>query len=315
MQLAVFRVEKTKDYTVMANHHLRNTTLSLKAKGLLSLMLSLPENWDYTTKGLSCICKDGIDSINATVKELEEQGYVIRRRLRNEKGQLTTTEYTILEQPQIPNTSNFSPKRENPILDNPILDNPILDNPILENPILEKPKQGEPTLVKPHQLSTNISKTNLLIPDILNMDLSNPNQSNPYFFKKEPQELIRYDEIGCDNATEVRNLVLENLEYEFIKERYKDDRLDEIVDIMVETLCSTKPLINVAGDDYPAQLVKDKLLRINSLHIDYVFECLQKTTTYIRNIKRYLLATLFNAPSTIGNYYSALVNHDFNGRP
>lgn len=293
--MAVFRVEKTKNYTVMANHHLRNTTLSLKAKGLLSLMLSLPESWDYTTKGLSCICKDGIDSINATVKELEEQGYVIRRRLRNEKGQLTTTEYTILEQPQIPNPSDLSPKR---------------DNPILENPILEKPKQGEPILVKHHQLSTNISKTNLLIPDLLNIDLS-----NPYLLKEEPQELIRYDEIGCNNATEVRNLVLENIEYEFIKERYRDDRLDEIVDLMVETLCSTKPLINVAGDDYPAQLVKDKLLRINSLHIDYVFECLQKTTTYIRNIKRYLLATLFNAPSTIGNYYSALVNHDFNGHP
>ena len=72
--MAVFRVEKTKDYTVMANHHLRNIALSLKAKGLLSLMLSLPENWDYTTKGLSCICKDGIDSINATIKELEEHG-------------------------------------------------------------------------------------------------------------------------------------------------------------------------------------------------------------------------------------------------
>lgn len=84
--MAVFRVEKTRDYTVMANHHLRNTELSLKAKGLLSLILSLPENWDYTTKGLSCICKDGVDSINATVKELEAHGYIIRRRIRNEKG-------------------------------------------------------------------------------------------------------------------------------------------------------------------------------------------------------------------------------------
>jgi hypothetical protein len=110
--LAVFRVEKTKDYTVMANHHLRNTLLSLKAKGLLSLMLSLPENWDYTTKGLSCICKDGIDSINATVKELEEQGYVVRRRIRNEKGQLTSIEYTILEQPQHLDTRESQPKRE-----------------------------------------------------------------------------------------------------------------------------------------------------------------------------------------------------------
>ena len=308
--MAVFRVEKTKDYTVMANHHLRNTLLSLKAKGLLSLMLSLPENWDYTTKGLSCICKDGIDSINATVKELEEQGYVVRRRIRNEKGQLTSIEYTILEQPQHLDTSEFQPKRENPILDKP-----TLDNPTLEYPVLEKPELGEPILVKPHQLNTNTSRTNLLNPDLLNIDVSNPNQSIPYPIKDSPQKRIGYDEIGCENAQEVKELVFENLEYECIRERYKDDRLDEIVDLMVETLCSTKPTINIAGDEYPAQLVKEKLLRINSMHIEYVFHCLDKNTTYIRNIRRYLLASLFNAPSTIDHYYSALVNHDFGGRP
>ena len=86
--MAVFRIEKTRDYTVMSNHHLRNTALSLKAKGLLSLMLSLPEGWDYTTKGLARICKDGVDSICAGVRELEEQGYVIRERVRNANGQL-----------------------------------------------------------------------------------------------------------------------------------------------------------------------------------------------------------------------------------
>ena len=308
--MAVFRVEKTKDYTVMANHHLRNTVLSLKAKGLLSLMLSLPENWDYTTKGLSCICKDGIDSINATVKELEEQGYVIRRRIRNEKGQLTSIEYTILEQPQLLDTSELSPKQENPILEKP-----TLGKPISEHPVLGKPELGEPILVKPHQLSTDLSRTNLLNPDLLNTDLSNPNPSNPYPLKSKLQKPIGYEEIGCDNAIEVKELVLENLEYECIRERYKDERLDEIVDLMVETLCSTKPTINIAGDEYPAQLVREKLLRINSMHIEYVFHCLDKNTTYIRNIRRYLLATLFNAPSTIDHYYSALVNHDFGGRP
>ena len=99
--MAVFRINKTRDYTVMSNHHLRNTELSLKAKGLLSLMLSLPENWDYTTKGLAAICKDGIDSISSCIRELEKHGYIIRERMRNEKGQLTTIEYTILEQPML----------------------------------------------------------------------------------------------------------------------------------------------------------------------------------------------------------------------
>lgn len=125
--MAVFRIEKTRDYTVMANHHLRNTELSLKAKGLLSLMLSLPEEWDYTTKGLSCICKDGVDSICAGVRELEEHGYVVRERIRNPNGQLGAIEYTILEQPQ-------EPKREKPERENPVQANPVLGKPEQENP-------------------------------------------------------------------------------------------------------------------------------------------------------------------------------------
>ena len=108
--MAVFRVEKTRDYTVMANHHLRNTELSLKAKGLLSLMLSLPEEWDYTTKGLAHICKDGVDSICAGVRELEDHGYVVRERIRNLNGQLGAIEYTILEQPQEPKQENLNGK-------------------------------------------------------------------------------------------------------------------------------------------------------------------------------------------------------------
>jgi hypothetical protein len=303
--MAVFRVEKTRDYTVMSNHHLRNVKLSLKAKGLLSLMLSLPENWDYTTKGLSLICKDGIDSINGGIRELEANGYVIRRRLRNEKGQLTIIEYTIFEQPQTLDINDIPPKGENPILGNP-----IQEKPILENPILDKPKQGEPILGNPHQLSTNILNT-----DLLNIEVSNPYPSNPHQTSREPQKPIRYDGIGCDSVEEIRKMVLKNLEYEYIKNQHNRERLDEIIDLMVETLCSTKATINVAGDDYPAQLVKEKLLRINCMHIDYVFECLDKTTTYIRNIKRYLLATLFNAPSTIDSYYSALVNHDLHRSP
>ena len=296
--MAVFRVEKTRDYTVMANHHLRNIELSLKAKGLLSLMLSLPENWDYTTKGLSCICKDGIDSINGTIKELEEQGYVIRKRLRNDKGQLTTTEYTILEQPQSLDTSEFPPKWENP----------ILDNPTLEKPIQEKPKQGEPILEEPHQLNTYLQTIDKSKKDLFNTETSNPYQSNPYGGKK-----TGYDEIGCDSYEEVKELVYENIEYGHYKQHGgigMRERLDEIADIIIETLCSTKDTINIAGDDYPARLVKDKMLRITSSHIEYVFDCLNKNTTYVRNIKRYLLASLFNAPSTIDNYYSALVNHD-----
>ena len=109
--MAVFRVEKTRNYTVMSNHHLRDKSLSLKAKGLLSLMLSLPEDWDYTTKGLARICKDGVDSICATVRELESAGYIVRKRERRADGTLGSIEYTILEQSR----QADAPKRENPV--------------------------------------------------------------------------------------------------------------------------------------------------------------------------------------------------------
>ena len=177
---------------------------------------------------------------------------------------------------------------------------------------MEKPKQGEPILEPPHQLNINISKTNSVNTDLLNMEPSNPNQSYLAGGTSTTAEM-GLEWMGCENITELKELVLENLEYEFIKRTHDKERLDEIVDIIVETLCSTKPTINISGEEYPARLVKEKLLRLDSSHIDYVFECLQKTTTYVRNIKRYLLATLFNAPSTIGNYYSALVNHDLYG--
>ena len=289
--MAVFRIDKTRDYTVMSNHHLRNTSLSLKAKGLLSLMLSLPENWDYTTKGLSKICKDGIDSICSTIKELEQHGYIIRQRVRNEKGQLTTVEYTILEAPETASPKQEKPKRENPVLDNPILENPEQVLPILENP---------------DQLNTNISNTKKLNIDLSSTNISNPIQSNP----KGNSERIGMDEIDA-----YREIIKENIEYDIlvINNPLEKVRIDEIVELLTETVCTSKEYLTIAGDDYPAALVKSKLLKLDSEHIEYVLSSLQKNTSEVRNIKKYMLAVLFNAPSTIDSFYSAAVNHDMYG--
>ena len=133
--MAVFRVERNKGYTVMSNHHLRNKELSLKAKGLLSQMLSLPEDWDYTLAGLSFINREKIDAIREAVKELERAGYIVRSRERDEKGRLRGADYVIFEQPQTP-----------PVSDLPTLENPTLENPTLDNPTLEKPTQEKPRL-------------------------------------------------------------------------------------------------------------------------------------------------------------------------
>ena len=106
--MAVFRIEKTRDYTVMSNHHLRNAGLSLKSKGLLSMMLSLPEDWNYTTRGLAKICKEGTDSIGSALKELERAGYIVRDRLRDSKGKIVDVEYAhILDEDRKINAQKF----------------------------------------------------------------------------------------------------------------------------------------------------------------------------------------------------------------
>lgn len=291
--MAVFRIEKNRDYTVMANHHLRNTKLSLKAKGLLSLMLSLPEDWDYTTKGLAKICRDGVDSICSAVNELEEHGYVIRERIRNAKGQLTDIQYTILEKPELPKPGQGKPKQENPVLDKPIL--------------------GEPEQEKPAQLNTKKSSNQELKTDLSNTEVSNPIQSNPA--EDEPQAA---DGMGTDtrSAREIyRELILENIEYEYLCQNNHIDRerLDELVELIVDTVCSVRKTIRIAGDDYPAEVVKSRFMKLDSSHIEYVLSSMQENTTYVRNIKKYLLAALYNAPATISSYYTSLVNHDMYG--
>ena len=296
--MAVFRIEKTRDYTVMANHHLRNTKLSLKAKGLLSLMLSLPEDWDYTTKGLAKICKDGVDSICSTVNELEEHGYVIRERIRNAKGQLTDIQYTILEQPQPPQPGQGKPKQENP----------VLDSPVLGTPKQEEPEQGNPA-----QLNTKKSSNQGLNTDLSNTEVSNPIQSNPY-----EDELQAADGMGTDTRSSreiYREIILENIEYRHLVQNNQIDRerLDELVELIVDTVCSARKTIRIAGDDYPAEVVKSRFMKLDSSHIEYVLSSMQENTTYVRNIKKYLLAALYNAPSTISSYYTSLVNHDLYG--
>ena len=283
--MAVFRIEKTRDYTVMSNHHLRDKSLSLKAKGLLSLMLSLPEEWDYTTKGLARICKDGVDSICAGVRELEEHGYVIRQRVRNPNGQLGAIEYTILEQPRPPKPGK--PKRENP----------VLDNPEQAYPVLEEPEQGNPAQLNTNRSSKEKSKK----------DLSSTEGSNPVL--SSPQVPRGSDGMGRNWMREresYRELILENIEYDYlIQNRQLDrDRLDELVELMVDTVCSRRETIRIAGDDYPAEVVKSRFLKLDSSHIEYVLDRMRENTTYVRNIKKYLLAALYNAPATIGSYYT-----------
>ena len=311
--MAVFRVERNTGYTVMSNHHLRNKELSLKAKGLLSQMLSLPEDWDYTLAGLSHINREKIDAIREAVKELEKAGYIVRSRERDEKGRLRGADYVIYEQPQ-PREPEAATSGGQP----PILDLPTLENPTLDNPTLEKPTQEKPTLENPTQLNKDIQKTDLPKKEKINTDLSSTDSIpihslNPLPYDGEaatPPERKRKE--ATDAYSVYEEIIKDNIEYDhFVRYGQVDkDRLDEIVSIILETVCSKRKAIRIAGDDYPAELVKAKFMKLNSSHIEFVFDCMKENTTKIRNIKQYLKAVLFNAPNTIDSYYTALVNHD-----
>ena len=302
--MAVFRVEKNKGYTVMSNHHLRNKELTLKAKGLLSQMLSLPENWDYTLAGLSHINKESIDAIRTAVLELEKAGYIKRSQGRDEKGKMTAITYTIYEQPI-----------------SPVLDQPVLENPTSDKPILEKPKADNPTSENPMQLNKDIQKTDLSRKEEINKDGLNTD-SIP-ILSPDPSPLCEQEPLPEKKGTDEKDaykiyeeIIKDNIEYEHLisTKRLDRDRIDEILDLILETVCSKRKKILIAGDEYPAELVKAKFMKLDSSHIEFVLDCMQENTTKVRNIKQYLKAVLFNAPSTIVHYSSPLVNHDMYGR-
>ena len=249
--MAVFRVEKNSGYTVMSNHHLRNRALSLKAKGLLSQMLSLPEDWDYTLQGLARINRESIDAIRQAIRELEQAGYIQRSRERDEKGRLRGADYVIFELPQ-PVPASVSPTLENPTLENPTQENPTLENPMQLNKdklITEKQKKEE-----------------------LNTDSIPIHSPNPLPLDEDEAAAPPPERTGSRKETAYqiyRDLILENIEYDTLIQNPRIDReqLDEIVDILLETVCTNRKSIRVAEDDYPAELVKAKFLKLDSHYI------------------------------------------------
>lgn len=290
--MAVFRVQRTRDYTVMSNYHLRDQNLTLKAKGLLSMMLSLPDEWNYTTRGLAAICKEGVDAIGSALKELENNGYIVRHQLRGANGRISDTEYIIYEQPH---------KAETPDTDSPDTENPDMVSPDMDTPYLEKPAE-----LNIEELNTQKSIT-----DGSNID------SIPFrgYAAGSPPEPKRKEAMPMSEMESYRELILENIEYDILRKDagpYVED-LDEIVEIMVETVCAKRKYTRVAGSDFPHEVVKSRLLKLNCDHVRFVMDCMRQNTTKIRNIKQYLLAALFNAPTTMSNYYTSLVNHDMYG--
>jgi hypothetical protein len=258
----------------MSNHHLKDKALSLKSKGLLSQILSLPDDWNYNTRGLASINREGVDSIGTALKELELSGYLVRNQLRDERGRITDTEYVIYETPQtgVPDTPP-------PDTGKPYTVNPCTENAAVLNTYRERTQK------------------------------STPNVSNTH-------PSIRADATDTMDSRETyREMIKENIEYEHLCDThlFSRDILAEILDLMVETVCSAKSTIRIGGEDRPAAVVRSRFLKIGSEHIAYVIERLSQNTTEVRNIRSYLLTSIYNAPATIGSYYQARVNHDLYG--
>ncbi len=225
--MAVFRIERTRDYTVMSNHHLRNANLSLKAKGLLSMILSLPEEWNYTTRGLASICKEGVDAIGSALKELETAGYIVRRQLRGTNGRITDTEYVIYEQPQ-----------------------PDMSQPDTASPDTENPDMVKPDTEKPAELNIEKSNTQKSITHGLSSTDSIPFRETA---AARPPERKGRDAMSVTEIENYRELILENIEYDYLCREfstYRDD-LNEIVELMVETVCARRKTTRIAGSDFP----------------------------------------------------------------
>ena len=274
--VAVYRVNKNRGYTVMANFHLRDKSLSLKAVGLLSKMLSFNDGWKFSTKGLSAICKEGPDAILSALRELEKHGYLVRHRQRDGKGRMSSTIFEIYEEPQ-----ESTPEREMPHTENPCVEKPDVDNP----------RGDKSAQINTDQVITQERNTLSKNYQSINLDVMD----------------------RMDERSEYEEIIKENLDYDILCQdpKFDKDRFREIMDIMLDAVCSTAPTIRINGEDMPQQVVKSRFLKLNSSHIEYVLEAMNNNPSDIRNIRAYLLTALYNASLTIDNYYSALVNHDF----
>jgi DNA-binding MarR family transcriptional regulator len=277
---ATFRVEKTKGYTVMSNYHLRDKSLSLKARGLLSYILSLPEDWDYTIVGLSKASGASKGTIESTLKELEKAGYIERTRIRNEDGTLSGTEYIIREQPE------------------------------------EAKKEPEKTVAARRKKKAAPSKngeTKPFSPKPKNPDLDNPvldNQEQAYIDNNKELITEELTTKGNNYLSITREDLMEQIGFDILSEEYGQERITAVVELMTEVFAAKDPYRKIGGQTFSAETVRQRFLQVGKEEVEYVLDCLDKQVHPIRNIRAYLETSLFNAPVTIDEYFRNLAAAD-----
>ena len=324
----VFRVEKNKNYTTISNHHLQDRNLSLKAKGLLTLILSLPPDWDMTLKGLVSLSGDGVDSVRSGIQELEKAGYLRRSRSRNNLGQLLCTEYTIYEhavtenvasETEIDDNLNIIYSEESHVGKSNVDKNSHIGKSDVDKNTTEKIENsqiGFSNIGKPY-----IGKSNT-IKDLNNKDTNNINNypyQSTYSSKlcREPKENSIDEMEKAQTLYEERKayeeIIKQNIAYDLLSEQKEISRdfLDLCVQVMVDAVTSNKPYIKIKGQDIPKEAVKSVLLKLDDENISYVDMCLSESKTAIKNMQSYILTALYCSQHGGDTYFNQLVKHDY----
>ncbi len=324
----VFRVEKNKNYTTISNHHLQDRNLSLKAKGLLTLILSLPPDWDMTLKGLVSLSGDGVDSVRSGIQELEKAGYLRRSRSRNNLGQLLCTEYTIYEhavtenvasETEIDDNLNIIYSEESHVGKSNVDKNSHIGKSDVDKNTTEKIENsqiGFSNIGKPY-----IGKSNT-IKYLNNKDTNNINNypyQSTYSSKlcREPKENSIDEMEKAQTLYEERKayeeIIKQNIAYDLLSEQKETSRdfLDLCVQVMVDAVTSNKPYIKIKGQDIPKEAVKSVLLKLDDENISYVNMCLSESKTAIKNMQSYILTALYCSQHGGDTYFNQLVKHDY----
>lgn len=275
--MAKFTVHKTQNYTVMSNYHFRNNSLSFKAMGLLSFMLSLPDDWDFSVEGLAKCARDGRDSISAGLKELEEAGHLVRRQVRGEHGRIIDIEYDLYEEPIVDTSSTMSrmevatsqledeiplmgfPKTENsatveieefeegventelpPVTENPEVEKMMRILPVTEKPLTVKPSADNPLTENPQQINTNIINTKILSTKEINTDDKSSSSTDDI--------TLLHKRLDYDSAVKATSKVIVDA---VLKELLKQQEILNVIDAQTfKKLCSNiaiycnQPIVN-----------------------------------------------------------------------
>ena len=298
--MPVFRVDKSRDFTVVANCVFKDRSLSAKAKGILVEMLSLPESWDYTLKGLTTLFSDGIDSIRQGINELEKHGYIVRERKRDARGRLGGMEYVIYETPHVvqeedqtsQSVENFAPESPEPTTESPMQDSSAEEMPTVYKEINKYNKNKSMTF--------EINKDSFL-PEV-----------SENFEDPAPVENSGRKEIS--DTSRAREEIKRQIEYDVMVQRCQPSQLDELVEIMLEVRMNLSQTTRFSRDEvYPTVYVQDRYSRLNAEHIEQVLDGIRENTSKVMHTKAYLMKCLFNAPETLESKVMMDVNHDLYG--